>query len=75
MKKKIILSIGAVAIAATMVFTTTLGLSNNAKMSALNLANIEALARGEYEDWVCVMVTPERCISEAGMDFTGKRTV
>ena len=46
--KKILLSIGAVAIAATMVFNTTLGITGNkAKMSALMLANVEALAKGE----------------------------
>ena len=46
--KKILLSIGSVAIAATMVFNTTLGITGNkTKMSALMLANVEALARKE----------------------------
>ena len=52
MRKKILLSIGAVAIAATMVFTATFGITgSNIKMSALTLANIEALAKDEGGDF------------------------
>ena len=74
MKRKIFLFIGAVAIAATMVFTTNLGLSSNAKMSALTLANIEALAKpeGDYElqdfryDWIPVPGGYMQCCVRGG---------
>ena len=46
--KKIFLSIGAVALAATMVFSASLGITGSSpKMSAIMLANIEALAKDE----------------------------
>jgi len=48
MKKKILLTIGAVALAAVMVFNASIGvIGSNAKMSAITLVNIEALAKVE----------------------------
>jgi len=61
MKKKFLFGIGAVVIAATLVFNT--GIGNNAKMSAITLANIEALTK--IEDPGAVITCDSQCFTGA----------
>ena len=62
MRKKILLGIGAVALATTLVFNASIGiLGSNAQMNTITLANIEALTKGEVIVEICIPVTWYHC--------------
>ena len=52
MGKRILLSIGAVVLVATLIFNICLSINNDAKMSGTVLANIEALTKGEVFGYI-----------------------
>jgi hypothetical protein len=75
MKKKILLGIGAVALFVTLALNASLGITgSNAKMGAVTLANVEALAKSDWEFWACAMTSAEHCVTDSELgDIKGDR--
>lgn len=74
MRKKVLSSVFALALLATAGWGVNKSMSNDAGLSDLALANVEALAQGEVTfPWLCMQTTPDHCITEDGYEYTGER--